>query len=147
MEGDLQQPPRPSGLSKPFDRLLGLAAFAIAIIWVAGVARFRDYELEPIQWLSLAALTFARSVIGGRMRRRRPMPPMPQGARAIPLAALVATIVGAVAFVAGGLLEWVAPRYFPTEVSWGLRTLWHVACAFGASYCLFLRRLLHVLPA
>ena len=72
---------------------------------------------------------------------------MPPSARAIPLAALVATIVGAVAFVAGGLLEWVAPRYFPTEVSWGLRTLWHVACAFGASYCLFLRRLLHVLPA
>ena len=68
-------------------------------------------------------------------------------ARAIPLAALVATIVGAVAFVAGGLLEWVAPRYFPTEVSWGLRPLWHVACAFGAGYCLFLRRLLHVLPA
>jgi hypothetical protein len=142
-----QQPPRPSGLSKPFDRALGLAAFAIAIIWIAGVARFRDYELEPVEWLSMAALAFAMSVIGKRMRRRRPLPEMPPSARAIPLAALVATIVGAVAFVAGGLLEWVAPRYFPTEVSWGLRTLWHVACAFGASYCLFLRRLLHVLPA
>ncbi len=92
-------------------------------------------------------ILYTWSVIGKRMRRRRPLPEMPPNARAIPLAALVATIVGAVAFVAGGLLEWVAPRYFPTEVSWGLRTLWHVACAFGASYCLFLRRLLHVLQA
>jgi hypothetical protein len=135
------------GLSKPLDRLLGLVPLAIAIIWVAGVARFRAYELEPLQWLLLVAFAFAMQVIGVRMRRQRPLPPMPSGARAVPLAALVATIVGAAAAVAGGALEWVAPRYFPTEVSWGLRTLWHVACAFGASYCLFLRRLLRVLPA
>lgn len=135
------------GLPKPLDRLLGLVPLAIAIVWVAGVARFRSYELEPLQWLLLVAFAFALQVIGVRMRRQRPLPPMPSGARAVPLAALVATIVGAAAAVAGGALEWVAPRYFPTEVSWGLRTLWHVACAFGASYCLFLRRLLRVLPA
>jgi len=140
-----QQPPGPAKLSKPTDRLLGLVPLIIAVLWVAGVARFRSYELHPVQWISLVALAFAMQVIGNRMRR--PMPPMPQGARAIPLAALVATVVAIVAAVAGGLLEWVTPRYFPTEVSWGLRTLWHVACAFGASYCLFLRRLLRVLPA
>ena len=120
---------------------------AIAIIWVAGVALFRDYELKPLHWLLLVAFAFAMQVIGARMHAQRPLPPMPPGARAVPLAALVATIVGAAAAIAGGALEWIAPRYFPTEVSWGLRTLWHVACAFGASYCLFLRRLLRVLPA
>ena len=106
-----------------------------------------DYELEPIHWVTLTAFAFAMQVIGRRARRRRPLPPMPEGARAVPLAALVATIVAAAAAVAGGALEWVAPRYFPTEVSWGLRTLWHVACAFGASYCMFLQRLLRVIPA
>ena len=140
-----QQPPGPAKLSKPTDRLLGLVPLIIAVLWVAGVARFRGYELDPVQWVPLVALAFAMQVIGNRMRR--PMPPMPQGARAVPLAALVATIVAVVAAVAGGLLEWFTPRYFPTQVSWGLRTLWHVACAFGASYCLFLRRLLRVLPA
>ena len=124
-----------------------MVPLAIAILWVAGVAGFRNYSLDPIQWLSLVALAFAMQVIGNRMQRRRPLPPMPEGARAIPLAALVASIVGGVAAAAGGLLEWISPRYFPTDVSWGLRTLWHVACAFGASYCLFLRRLLQVLPA
>ncbi|MGC6488567.1 MAG: hypothetical protein ACON4Z_13050 [Planctomycetota bacterium] len=140
-------PNRDVGLPRPLDRLLGLVPLAIAIVWVAGVARFRDYELQPLHWLLLVAFAFAMQVIGARMRAQRPLPPMPSGARAVPLAALVATIVGAAAAVAGGALEWVAPRYFPTEVSWGLRTLWHVACAFGASYCLFLRRLLRVLPA
>jgi len=139
--------PRSTGLSKPLDRLLGLVPLAIAILWVAGVAKFRDYELEPIHWVTLTAFAFAMQVIGRRARRRRPLPPMPEGARAVPLAALVATIVAAAAAVAGGALEWVAPRYFPTEVSWGLRTLWHVACAFGASYCMFLQRLLRVIPA
>jgi len=138
---------QPAGLGRGADRLLGLVPLAIAILWVAGVARFRDYQLEPIHWLSLVAFAFAMQVLGKRIRRERPLPPMPPGARAVPLSALVATIVAAVAAVAGGLLEWVAPRYFPTEVSWGLRTLWHVACAFGASYCIFLRRLLRVMPA
>jgi hypothetical protein len=119
----------------------------IAIIWVAGVAQFRNYELQPLHWLLLVAFAFAMQVIGKRIWQRRPLPPMPEGARAIPLAALVATIIAIAAAVAGGLLEWFASRYFPTEVSWGLRTLWHVACAFGASYCLFLQRLLRVLPA
>ncbi len=141
------EPRPPAGLSKPADRLLGLAPLAIAILWVAGVARFRDYELEPIHWVTLTAFAFAMQVLGRRARRRRPLPPMPPGARAVPLAALVASIVAAAAAVAGGALEWVAPRYFPTEVSWGLRTLWHVACAFGASYCMFLQRLLRVIPA
>ena len=127
--------------------MLGLCPLAIAVLWVAGVARFRDYELETVHWLTLVAFAFAMQVIGRRIWKARPLPPMPEGARAVPLAALVATIIAFVAAIVGGVLEWIAPRYFPTQVSWGLRTLWHVACAFGAAYCLFLQRLLRVLPA
>jgi len=141
------QPQKPAGLSWPLDRLLGLVPLAIAVLWVAGVAKFRDYELKPLHWLSLVAFAFAMQILGKRIWQRKPLPPMPEGARAIPLAALVAIIVAVVAAVAGGLLEWFATRYFPTDVPWALRTLWHVACAFGAAYCLFLQRLLRVLPA
>ena len=59
----------------------------------------------------------------------------------------VAAIIAAMACVFGGILEWVAQNYLPSEVPWGLRMLWHAACAFGASYCMFLQRLLRVLPA
>lgn len=141
------KPPQPAGLSQTLDRLLGLVPLGIAIIWVAGVAQFRDYELKPLHWLLLVAFAFAMQVIGKRIWTRRPLPPMPEGARAVPLAAMVATIIAVAAAIAGGMLEWFATRYFPSEVSWGLRTLWHIACAFGASYCLFLQRLLRVLPA
>lgn len=141
------KPPQPAGLSRTLDRLLGLVPLGIAIIWVAGVAQFRDYELKPLHWLLLVAFAFAMQVIGKRIWARRPLPPMPEGARAVPLAAMVATIIAVAAAIAGGMLEWFATRYFPSEVSWGLRTLWHIACAFGASYCMFLQRLLRVLPA
>ena len=63
-----------------------------------------------------------------------------------PLAALIATIVGLMACVVGGILEFVAQDYFPSDVAWGLRMLWHAGCAFGAVYCAFLQRLLRVLP-
>jgi hypothetical protein len=47
--------------------------------------------------------------------------------------------------VLGGIGEAMVQSHYPSELSWGLRTLWHTACAFGASYCAFLHRLLRVM--
>ena len=117
------------------------------ILWVAGVAKFRDHALKPSEWLILVSGGFALHVLANRTWSRRPLPPLPEGARAMQLASLVAAIIAAMACVFGGIPEWVAQNYLPSEVPWGLRMLWHAACAFGASYCMFLQRLLRVLPA
>lgn len=129
------------------DRLLGLCPIAIAVLWIAGICRFRGVALEPLHWLLLVTAAFAMFVIGRRTRARRPLPKLPENARAIPLAATIATIMAVIAAVAGGVLELVAENWYPSEVGWGLRTLWHAACAFASSYCSFLQRLLRVLPA
>lgn len=129
------------------DRLLGLTSLAIGILWVAGVARFRDHELKTEEWLILVTGGFALHILTQRTFHRRPLPVLPEGARAMHLSALIASIIAAMAAVMGGILEVVAQQYMPSEVPWGLRMLWHAACAFGAAYCLFLQRLLRVLPA
>ena len=127
--------------------MLGLCPIGIAVIWVAGVAMFRNYPLTTLNWLLLIAFAFAMDVIGKRIWKRRPLPPLPEGARAIPLSALAAIAIAFVAAIVSGILEWFATDYFPTDISWGMRTLWHSACAFAASYCAYLQRLLKVLPA
>jgi len=145
-----QQPrrgPRATDTDTWTERLLGIASLGIAILWVAGIARFRDHELKPVEWLMLIAGGFALQIITKRAWAHRPMPPLPEGARAMHLATLIAAIIAAMACVFGGILELVAQAYLPSEVPWGLRMLWHAACAFGASYCMFLQRLLGVLPA
>ena len=87
MEDAPQQ--QPAGLGRGADRLLGLVPLAIAILWVAGVARFRDYQLEPIHWLSLVAFAFAMQVLGKRIRRERPA-----GRQAAPAAPVAPDRVG-----------------------------------------------------
>ena len=129
------------------DRLLGLCPLAICILWTAGIALFRGHELKQAEWLMLIAGGFALNVLARLTWSRRPLPPLPEGATAMKLSALIATIVSVMACIAGGVLELVAQNYFPSEVPWGLRMLWHAACAFGAVYCAFLQRLLRVLPA
>ncbi len=129
------------------ERVLGLVSLAIAILWVAGVAKFRNHELQPSEWLILIAGGFALHILAQRTWHRRPLPALPEGARAMHMAALIASIIAAMACVVGGILELVAQNYLPSELPWGLRMLWHAACAFGASYCMFLQRLLRVLPA
>ena len=128
------------------ERILGLISLGIALLWIAGVARFRDHELKPSEWLIQVAGGFALHILARRTWNRRPLPALPEGARAMHLAALIATIVAAMTCILGGILEMVAQQYLPSEVPWGLRILWHGACAFGASYCVFLQRLLRVLP-
>tara|TARA_R110002072_G_scaffold46591_2_gene128847 strand:+ start:16502 stop:16954 length:453 start_codon:yes stop_codon:yes gene_type:complete len=141
------KPPKHSAAALWMDRLLGLCPLAICILWAAGVALFRGRELQPTEWLVLVAGGFALHVISRLTWYRRPLPPLPEGARAVQLSALIATIVAVMASVVGGILEAVAQSYFPSDVAWGLRVLWHAGCAFGAVYCAFLQRLLRVLPA
>lgn len=129
------------------ERVLGLVALSIAMLWVAGIAGFRSYELQPSEWLILVTGGFALHILAQRTWHRRPLPALPEGARAMYLSALIASIIAAMAGIGGGILEMVAQNYMPSEVPWALRVLWHAACAFGASYCMFLQRLLRVLPA
>jgi len=129
------------------ERLLGLISLGIGILWVAGIAQFRDHELKPEEWLILVAGGFTLHLLMQRASRKKALPPMPEGARAMRMSALIAAIFAAMACIAGGILELVAQQYRPTEVPWGLRMLWHAACAFGFSYCRVLQRLLRVLPA
>jgi hypothetical protein len=127
--------------------LLGLCPLAICILWAAGVAIFRNHELSPMEWMLLVLAGFTLQLLARMTWYRRPLPPLPETARAVPLAALIATIITVMACVLFGILEGIADRYLPSDVSWGLRMLWHAGCAFGAIYCAFLQRLLRVLPA
>ena len=86
------------------DRLLSLCPLAISILWVAGVALFRGHELKPTEWLILVLGGFALHVISRLTWSRRPLPPLPEGARAVRLSALVAMIVAVMASVVGGVL-------------------------------------------
>ena len=123
-----------------FRRLLSLCPVLILLLWVAGIAHFRDYELMPREWAVVAAAGFALYVISQRLRRQRPAPPLPEGTNPVVVAALAATIIGGLAVVIGGLFEWTVQAYQPSSTSLWLRATWHGACFFGASYCAFLLR-------
>ena len=124
-----------------FRRLLALCPTAIGLLWVAGMARFRDYHLTGRDWAVLVALAFALAAIVRTLQRSRPMPPIPERTNPAALAATAAGILGVLAFVFGGVFELIVGPMYPTEVGIGLRTTWHAACAFGASYCTLLLRL------
>lgn len=123
------------------DRLLGLCPPAIAVLWVAGIAHFRAFELSPVEWAVLAAAGFSIHVVVRRFARPRPLPKLPDGARPGPVAAFAAALLALLAAVVGGVAEAMLDDPAAREVPWALRTLWHAACAFGASYCSFLQRL------
>ena len=124
-----------------FRRVLSLCPTAIAVLWVAGVGHFRGYALSANEWLVVVAAAFALHTLTSRLRRPRPLPPLPERANPALLAVLAATIVAALAAVVGGVMELLVDPYRPSETSWALRTTWHAACSFGASYCGFLLRL------
>lgn len=122
-------------------RLLGLCPTLVAVLWIAGVARFRQFELSPVEWAVVAAAAFAIRIVTVRMRPARPLPPLPAGASAGMVAATAALFVAGLFGMLGGVAELLAPEPSDGQVPWGLRTLWHAACAFAASYCAFLSRL------
>jgi hypothetical protein len=126
-----------------FRRLVSLCALGILMLWVAGIARFRDYSMPLDQWLILVAAAFALSVFPRRLRRPQPQPAsLPEGANPAKLAAILAAIFGLVAFVVGGGTELLVDLHQPSETSLALRATWHAACAFGAGYCTLLPKLI-----
>ncbi len=124
-----------------FRRILGICPVLIAVLWVAGIAHFRDYAFTPMEWAVLLASAFALHIISNRLRRPRPLPQLPEGANPIKMATLASLILAVLVAFAAGVLEWLAEPHLPTSTPWALRTLWHAACAFAASYCGLLLRL------
>jgi hypothetical protein len=122
--------------------LFGLSPLLVALLWLAGVVRFRHYELTSREWAVVVAVGFMLHVLYLRAVPQRRLPPLPAGTSPPLLAALAAAIIGLLAAVIGGVLEWAIEPSRPSEVSWLLRTTWHAACSFGGAYCAFLRPLL-----
>jgi len=126
-------------------RFLSLCPTAIAVLWVAGVAHFRGVALAPSEWATLVFAALAMSALLQGLQRKRPAP-LPERADPVALAAMAAFVVAVFATVVGTVLELLMQQDFPTDVSLALRTTWHAACAFGASYCTFLWRLTEPRP-
>lgn len=122
-------------------RPLSLLPTAIGVLWVAGVAHFRQYVLTTQEWLVIVAFAFALHVMVQRMVRPVPMPPLPPGANPATLALLAAAIFGALAGMFGGLFELAFQDWVPSQHPLALRAAWHAACTFAASYCTLLRRM------
>ncbi len=124
-----------------FRRLLGLCPLFVAVLWVAGIAHFRDYTFEAREWAVLLAAAFALHVLSNRLRQPRPLPPLPAGTTPPRIAALAAAILAVLAACVGGLLEYLVEPHGPGGAPWALRTTWHAACVFAAGYCTILLRL------
>jgi hypothetical protein len=132
-----------------FRRLLSLCSVLIGLLWIAGITHFHQFTLLPREWAVLAAaglfcvhyLSPAFSLHRIQQRPRRPVPPLPEGVNPAAVAAIAASIIGTFVAIVGGVIEWIVQPYHPSETSLWLRATWHGACAFGASYCGFLRHI------
>lgn len=129
----------------PWRRVLGLCPTLVAVLWVAGVARFRGVALAPVEWAALVAMALALHLIVGRTRRPAPMPKLSADTNAPLLAAFAAAAFTAVAAAISALVEWFVDSIEPATTTFTLRVLWHAACCFGACYCTFLLRVLNAL--
>ena len=132
-----EAPPRAP--APPHTRLLRALPAGIAVLWIAGVLQFREFDLGPLDFAVLLAAALALHAV---LRQARPRPApidLPPGTSATTVALLAAVITGAMALVLGGLLESAVPAT-TGATPWWLRTLWHGACAFAASYCRLLGR-------
>ncbi|MBM3974466.1 MAG: hypothetical protein FJ301_10250 [Planctomycetes bacterium] len=128
----------------PAPTALSLAPVLVALLWIAGIARFRSYELSTNQWAAVLASAFALHLLQKRALRPKSLPPLPASANPAILALLAAVVVGLLGSVLGGAVEAMLPPGAPGApdgTPWPLRTLWHGACCFAASYCAFLGRL------
>lgn len=123
-------------------RVLAVCPAAVAVLWIAGIAKFRDLEIRPMEWVVLVAAGFTLQLLTKRASARRPLPQLPKDSNPVALTLFVSAILGTVVTIGGGLFEWFLERYEPSKVSLPLRALWHGACAFGAAYCSYLPRLL-----
>jgi hypothetical protein len=122
-------------------RVLRTLPTGIAVLWIAGVAQFRDMQFTALDYAVLLAAAFALQVVMQRLRGRERPIVLPKGANPTTVAFLAAAITGTLALVIGGALELATSSSDGAPVTpWWLRTLWHGACAFGASYCRILSR-------
>ena len=124
-----------------FRRVLSLCPTAIAVLWVGGIAHFRGHPLSTQDWLVLVAAAVGLGIVARRLQRPRPLPQLPEHSNPITISALAAALIALFTGLLAGILELVADSVHPSERSWLLRTTWHAACAFAASYCQFLLRL------
>src|SRR5512137_2820478 len=122
-------------------RLLSICPVLVAILWIAGVSRFRGYELSGREWAAVVAAAFALHVITTSLGRRRPMPTLPEGQDPAAVSLLAAAILGVLAAIVAGVFEAVVDHYRPSDVALPWRAAWHAACSFAATYCGFLYRL------
>lgn len=125
----------------PLRRVLALCPALVFLLWVAGVAQFRGYELASLEWVLLLSASLGLHVVMARARASKPIPALPPGTTPRSIAGLAAAILAALAGVLGGVFEWAIEPVRPSETSWSLRTTWHAACIFAASYTTFLHRL------
>ncbi len=128
--------------SDPTRRILSLMPSLVAGLWIVGVTRFRDLDLDLRSYIAIFATTMALLLL---LRRARPLPrhiDLAPGSNPRSMALLVAVLTGGIALLLGGALEAVlAGGDPPVKTSWHLRTLWHGACAFAAAYFRLLGKL------
>lgn len=122
-------------------RLLSICPVLVAILWIAGVSRFRGYELSVREWGAVVAAAFALHVITTSLGRRRPLPQLPEGHNPATVSLLAAAILGVLAAIVAGAFEALVDQYRPSDVPLPWRATWHAACSFAATYCGFLHRL------
>ena len=59
----------------PAQTALSIAPVLVALLWIAGIARFRNYELTTNQWAVLLATAFALHLLQKRALRPKPLLP------------------------------------------------------------------------
>jgi hypothetical protein len=124
-----------------FHRVLSICPVLIAVLWVAGVSRFRGYEPTGPEWAAVVAAAFALHAVSALAGRRRPLPKLPEGSNPVRISLLAAAILAVIAAVVASVFEAIVDPYWPSEVHLAWRATWHAACAFAATYCTFLHRL------
>ena len=124
-------------------RVLDILPPAIAVLWVAGIARFRNLELPLWAWPALLAAAFALQIVATRLRGPERRIALPPGSNPRFIAFLAALITGVFALLVGFAVEATLPATDDAHTTpLALRAVWHGACAFAATYCRFLARLL-----
>jgi hypothetical protein len=132
----------PMANAQPWSRrVLSICPVGIAVLWVAGVSRFRGHDLTGPEWSAVVAGAFALTAMSSLAGRRRPLPKLPEGSNPVAISMLAAAILAVIAAAVAAVFEAIVDHYHPSEVNLAWRATWHAACAFAATYCAFLHRL------
>jgi hypothetical protein len=122
-------------------RVLWGAPVAIFVLWLAGIASYRAWSIPAGQHVVLLTLLLSAKLVCGWVLPARPRFVLPMGRNLLSLTLQVGIITAVVGLILGGIVEAGVPHSDPGYgTPWLLRTFWHGACAFGASYASFLGR-------